>query len=206
MIVLASASPRRKELLEAAGLVFVIDPAHVSEELAGETEPARVAEVLAERKARAVAARRGEEAAWILGADTVVAVADGSRWRLLGKPEDAAEARAMLETLSGSRHRVVTGVSVVRTPGLATLTASATTWVTMRALLADEVASYVASEEWRDKAGGYAIQENADAFVTRLEGTLDNVVGLPVRLALALLARSGAPGIPALLAEHPPEG
>lgn len=97
----------------------------------------------------------------------------------------------MLRALSGTRHAVVTGVCVVRTPGQLALCEAERTWVTMRAITPAEIEAYVASGEWRDKAGGYAIQESADRFVTALEGGgFDNVVGLPVGLALRLLARA----------------
>ena len=147
------------------------------------------AELLALRKARAVAQRHPEMPLRVIGSDTVVALTgEDGRDRLLGKPGDVAEAKAMLEALSGSRHRVVTGVAVLRMPDGAQRVASERTWVTMRRITPDEVTAYVASGEWRDKAGGYAIQENADAFVTSLEeGGFDNVVGLPVDLTRRLL-------------------
>ena len=208
--MLASASPRRRELLRAAGLEPTVRASAVSEDLPAGIEPVRAALLLAERKARAVAGelaaegRGGTEGrggaelpagAFVIGADTIVAIetpGEPGGERLLGKPADEAEAAAMLRLLSGSRHRVVTGVAVVA-PGGELLAGSETTWVTMRPLSAAEVTAYVASGEWRDKAGGYAIQESADAFVTRLEeGGFDNVVGLPVGLTLALLRRAGA--------------
>ncbi len=198
MIVLASASPRRHELLRAAGLEFTVRASSASEELPAGIDPEEGALLLAERKAQAVARelRRGAGAAvapaWVIGADTVVAVVARGEERLLGKPADAAEAARMLESLSGTRHRVVTGVCVVVPDGTA-LSGAETTWVSMRPILPAEIAAYVASGEWRDKAGGYAIQESADAFVTHLaEGGFDNVVGLPVGLTLALLRRAGA--------------
>jgi septum formation protein len=204
MIVLASASPRRRTLLGEAGIAFRVEVAGVDEDLAAGVDPEAGARELAERKARAVVARLrgGIDAArtWVIGADTVVAVSlevEGSPeagWRLLGKPADPREAAEMLALLSSSRHRVITGVCVLRADGGAREVASETTWVTMRRITPEEIEAYVASEEWRDKAGGYAIQENADAFVTRLEeGGFDNVVGLPVPLTLSLLARSGIP-------------
>ena len=192
MIVLASASPRRRELLARAGLRFAVDPADVDESLAPGLDPRTAALELAERKARAVALRRAD-GAWVVGADTVVALEEPGGWRLLGKAADEAEARAMLRALSGTRHAVVTGVAVARA-GADELAADAeTTWVTMRPLDEREVEAYVASGEWRDKAGAYAIQETADRFVTRLEqGGFDNVVGLPVERTLALLRSVGA--------------
>ncbi len=196
-LVLASASPRRRELLAAAGIAFEVMPAGVDEELCEPASPEGAAEELAERKARAVArSLRGlAEPVLVLGADTVVAVgtAEPPGWLLLGKPEDAGAARAMLGRLSGTRHRVVTGVCVVRSTDEVAFVESETTWVTMRAIRPEEIEGYVASGEWRDKAGGYAIQETADRFVERLEeGGFDNVVGLPVERVRRLLARATA--------------
>ncbi len=199
-LVLASASPRRRALLEEAGIAFTLAPSHVSEDLEGPLSAPDAAECLARRKAQAVAEEFAGEAYLVLGADTVVAVPTGSGPLdvvLLGKPESAAEARAMLERLSGTRHAVVTGVCVVAAETGVEWTAHERTEVTMRAIEPDEIEAYVASEEWRDKAGGYAIQETADRFVTRLEGGgFDNVVGLPVGLTRELLAKAGgsAPG------------
>ncbi len=193
-IVLASASPRRAELLAAAGLAFLVMPADVDETLREGTLPEEGARALAERKARSVAARLAGSSAFVLGADTIVAVEFDDGPRLLGKPENEFQARQMLRWLSGSRHRVITGVCAVRAKDGVAVTDAQRTFVTMRAIAPFEIDAYVASGEWRDKAGGYAIQESADRFVTALEeGGFDNVVGLPVKLALDLLARIGAP-------------
>ena len=192
-IVLASASPRRSRLLAEAGLEFEVVVADVDEELPFPMLPEVAAETLAERKARAVASRYPDEGRLVVGADTVVAVDDpGSDGplRLLGKPCDEDEARVMLGLLSGSRHRVVTGVAVVRTPDGACAVGHERTWVVMREISLAEIEAYVESGEWRDKAGGYAIQETADAFVTAPEeGGFDNVVGLPVALTRDLISR-----------------
>ncbi len=192
-LILASASPRRRDLLDGAGLEFEIEPSDVSEELEGILEPEDAAARLARRKARAVAAAHDGETAWVIGADTVVALGEGSAVRLLGKPSGSVEARSMLKGLSGSRHRVVTGVAVVDCARGELFESWERTWVVMRPILEAEVTAYVESGEWRGKAGGYAIQENADAFVTSLEeGGFDNVVGLPVGRTLELLRRAGA--------------
>jgi septum formation protein len=195
-IVLASASPRRRELLLQAGVAFEVAVAGVDESLPAGTAPEAGALLLARRKARAAAERLGAEDAIVLAADTIVALADEARpgaVQLLGKPGDAAEARAMLAALSGSRHAVVTGVAARRTRDGAEEAAFERTWVTMRAIAPAEIEAYVRSGEWEGKAGGYAIQETADRFVVRLEeGGFDNVVGLPVALALELLGRLGA--------------
>ncbi|MCB9916498.1 MAG: septum formation protein Maf [Planctomycetes bacterium] len=196
--MLASASPRRRDLLTAAGLTFEVEPSHADEDLDAVTSPEAAAVELARRKARAVAAAHAGEDVLVLGADTVVALGPDEDLRLLAKPADEVEARAMLEALSGSRHRVVTGVAVVHAARLerpeAWRAGFERTWVSMRALTPAEVSAYVASGEWRDKAGGYAIQETADAFVTALEeGGFDNVVGLPVALARRLVGELEGP-------------
>lgn len=194
-ILLASASPRRRELLAQAGLEFEVGPVPVDEDLAEFEDPAQAALELATRKALAAAAQRAHAGGdWlVIGADTIVAVERAGRWELLGKAADEREADAMLARLSGTRHQVVTGVCVVRTSDLARWSAAERTWVVMRPIRADERAAYVHSGEWRDKAGGYAIQESADRFVTSLEeGGMDNVVGLPVELCLRLLREAGA--------------
>ena len=189
-LVLASASPRRRELLAAAGLAFTVAPADVDESLPPGTDPVEGAVRLARAKALAAGARRVAGDELVLAADTIVAVEDPRS--LLGKPNDAEEARAMLRRLSGSRHAVVTGVAVLRTRDGALETGFERTWVTMRPIAPEEVEAYVRSGEWEGKAGGYAIQETADRFVTKLEeGGLDNVVGLPVGLARELLGRLG---------------
>lgn len=187
-LVLASASARRAELLRSAGLSFEIAPADVEEDLSAFRDPVEAALQLAGKKALACARRR-EGSALVLGVDTVVARFEGQRPELLGKPGNASEARSMLSSLAGSRHLVVTGVCALRCPELARAQGFERTWVTMRPLSRQELEDYVAGGEWRDKAGAYAIQESAERFVTALEGGgLDNVVGLPVALALRLLA------------------
>ena len=187
--MLASASPRRRELLRAAGVAFSVEPADVDEDLNAFSDPEVAAVELALRKARAaVAVRQRASAAVVLGADTIVAVQRDGRWSLLGKPVDSEDALRMLGLLSGTRHLVVTGVALVRTSDGAQRTGVERTFVTMREIAAAERAAYVASGEWQGKAGGYAIQETADRFVERLEqGGFDNVVGLPVALVLFLL-------------------
>lgn len=179
MLVLASASPRRRALLEEAGIDFVVRPAAVGEEQAEHGDPHAVAIGNARRKAAAVA---GDA---VLGADTVVALGD----RLLGKPEDERQARRFLRALSGTTHRVVTGVAL-KTPA-AVATRSVETRVTMRTLTDEEIASYVSSGEAMGKAGAYAIQETADRFVTAIEGPYDNVVGLPMATVRELLKEAG---------------
>lgn len=180
-LVLASSSPRRKELLRQAGIAFeavdppVPEPADVGERLS----PARLAEALAYFKARSVAENRPDSL--ILGADTVVSL----NGEILGKPADADDAGRMLRMLSDTRQAVITGVALLGAERRCI--ASETTYVTMRELSDEEIDQYVASGEWRGKAGAYAIQETADRFVTSLEGSFSNVVGLPMELVTRLL-------------------
>ena len=197
-IVLASASPRRAELLWAAGLRFEIAPVEVGEDLDAFTDPVQAARELARRKALEGARRRGSRGpagtALVIGADTVVAApAAAGTWRLLGKPADPAEARAMLAALSGTRHQVVSGVCVARSSDLAAVCGHERTWVSMRALEPAELEAYVASGEWQDKAGGYAIQDPDFRPVDRIEGCYCNVVGLPLGLLLRMLREARQP-------------
>lgn len=190
-LILASASPRRRELLSAAGLRFRVCVSSVDESIDPRTPPQAAALELAERKARAVAQQLAGHELRVLAADTIVALDDG---RMLGKPADADEARAMLRSLSNTRHRVITGVCALALPSGRLALGFERTLVRMRTITPLEIEAYVASEEWRDKAGGYAIQETADRFVLGLEeGGFDNVVGLPVALAQRLLAELEQP-------------
>lgn len=183
-LVLASASPRRAELLRQLGLNFVVLASGVAEE-DKEQNPATLAQRLAIAKARAVAKRVAEGV--IIATDTVVCV-DGE---LLGKPKDAQEAARMLERLSGRRHEVLTGLAVLRQPDGFTCCHVEKTRVTMREIRRDEIDWYLASGEFCDKAGGYGIQGRAAVFVEKLEGCYFNVVGLPLAALCKLLAAVG---------------
>ena len=183
LLVLASASPRRQELLRNAGIAFEVQPAHILEDpLPGEAAK-DCAERLAREKALAVARERPHDI--VLGADTVVVV-DG---QLLGKPSDAADAARMLRMLSGREHRVLTGVCLVVSGK--PLVASETTLVTMSEITDREIADYVGSGEPMDKAGAYAIQGIASRWIPRIEGDYGNVVGLPVALVWRMLRQAG---------------
>lgn len=184
-LVLASASPRRLDLLAQVGLVpDAVDPAELDETpLPGEL-PARHAVRLAEAKAAAVAARH--KGAFVLGADTVVACGR----RILPKALKREEARAALELLSGRRHRVHGGVALV-TPSGRLVSRRVETIVTFKRLISQEIDDYLASGEWQGKAGGYAVQGLAARFVRHLSGSYSNVVGLPLFEALGLLAGQG---------------
>ncbi|RJF93473.1 Maf family protein [Sphingomonas cavernae] len=184
-LILASASPRRADLLARIGVVpDAIDPADVDETPGTNELPAPHAERLAAEKAAAVAARH--PGALILAADTVVAAGR----RILPKAEDEATARTCLELLSGRRHRVHSAVTLIDAEGKARHRLS-TSIVTFKRLDAAEIAAYLTSSEWHGKAGGYAIQGRAEAFVRFLGGSHSGVVGLPLFETRALLAASG---------------
>ena len=202
-LVLASGSPRRRVLLAELGLPFDVQPADVDEA----PQPGESADELVRRLAvaKAVAGLTAapEADVVVLAADTVVAVAG----EVLGKPVDEADATRMLRTLSGTRHQVLTGVAVAWRSALSSPTdlpaGSAvapaasisvevvTTQVRMRRWTDDEIGAYVASGEPMDKAGSYAIQEVGDRFVDGIEGSFDNVVGLPLDVTRRLLADAG---------------
>ncbi|WP_292061858.1 Maf family protein [Brevundimonas sp. UBA7664] len=183
-LVLASASPRRIELLALVGIPpDRIEPADIDETPLKDETPSRLAARLAVSKAEAVAA--GSPDAVVLAADTVVAVGR----RLLEKPADEAEAVRFLKLLSGRNHRVFTGVAV--TAGVQTRHRVVDTRVSVKVLSDPEIAAYVASGEWRGKAGGYGIQGRAGAFVTRLVGSYPAVMGLPLFETVNLLNGAG---------------
>ncbi|MEQ9559368.1 MAG: nucleoside triphosphate pyrophosphatase [Rhodospirillales bacterium] len=184
--MLASASPRRLDLLSQVGIVpAAVVPADIDETPRPGEQPRALAGRLASDKAAAVA--RAHPDAFVLGADTVVACGR----RSLPKPADEAEAQRCLDLLSGRRHRVIGGVALV-CPGGRVLVRDSVTAVQFKRLSRAEADMYLASGEWRDKAGGYAIQGLAALFVTAINGDYNNVVGLPLALTAALLAGAGA--------------
>ncbi len=187
-LVLASASPRRADLLQAAGFAFIVDPAHADESV----HPGEGAEAYARRvaseKAAAVAVRHPGHL--VLGADTIVVV-DGD---ILGKPADDEDARRMLERLSGRSHEVLTAVCVRRDGVVREHLASST--VRFAPLTAAEIAWYVASGEPSDKAGAYAVQGLASRFVEAIDGSYANVVGLPVAAVWRLVRELGFTDVP----------
>jgi septum formation protein len=206
MLVLASASPRRRELLTQAGFSFDVHPAHIPEEPLPGEEPIAYVTRLALEKAQAVFAEiskklgapsisRSVRDGWestnpdrptvsnlvVLGADTTVTLDD----HILGKPEDAADAARMLRLLSGRTHRVLTGIAVVSARH--NEAAAEVTAVSFRALTDEEIAAYIATGEPMDKAGAYAIQGRAARWIPRIEGCYFNVVGLPIARVCAML-------------------
>ncbi|MCC7241004.1 MAG: septum formation protein Maf [Acidobacteria bacterium] len=183
-ILLASASPRRAQLLSAAGIRFEVQPARVDETPRDDETPAAYVVRLALDKAGAVA--RTHPGRLVLGADTTVVVAGC----MLGKAADAVEARRMLAELSGRAHEVLTGVALVGPSDPVTAVSASTVWFQeLTSEDSEDIERYLATDEWRDKAGAYALQSWISRFVTRLEGSYTNVVGLPVALVCDLLMR-----------------
>ena len=184
MLVLASASPRRRELLTQAGYSFTVHPAHVPEDPHPGEAPISYVTRLAREKAEAVFAElstRTPAPLQVVGADTTVVVDN----QILTKPEDPADAARMLRLLAGRSHHVITGVAVV-TAG-STEVAADVTAVRFLSLSDTEIESYVATGEPMDKAGAYAIQGRAARWIPRIEGCYFNVVGLPLALVAAML-------------------
>ena len=184
MLILASASPRRRELLARLGIPFDVRPVSVIEEVDSDN-PAIVASRLARMKAEA--ARLAEPEEPLLAADTVVV----HRGTILGKPHDAGEAREMLRRLRGESHRVMTAVAIIPRGGRAALLRHPETEVTMRRYTDAEIEASIARGEPFDKAGAYAIQDVLLRPVRRYEGCYCNVVGLPLWTTVELLRRAG---------------
>ncbi len=189
-IILASASPRRQEILRNAGIAFVVQPSHVPEVPRDGESPKAYAERLARDKALEVSKHHPED--FVLGADTVVVV-NGT---MLEKPADTQDAARMLSLLSATTHEVTTGVCLVhpqlRTGERELKTGSETTLVTVNDLTNEEIAKYIATGEPMDKAGAYAIQGIASRWISRIDGDYFNVVGLPVSTVYRMLREAGA--------------
>jgi septum formation protein len=191
-LILASASPRRSELLRNAGIAFAVHPANLSEDILPGEAPLDYAKRLARDKARSVFQQRPKEI--VLGGDTIVVVEK----QVLGKPRDAADAARMLRLLSGRSHHVITGVCLIgsetnhakREAAFEDVRAE-TTEVFMNPLTDDEIAAYIAGGEPMDKAGAYAIQGYASRWIPRIVGCYFNVVGLPVSLVCNMLSEHG---------------
>lgn len=190
MLVLASASPRRRDLLTQAGFEFEVLPSDVPEDFVPGETPIGYVLRLARKKAEAVASSQAfqalclqyEEPLPILGADTTVVAPSGE---ILGKPENDDDAARMLRLLSGATHQVITGVALLA--GGAVEAAAEVTHVTMLTLSDEEIAAYVATGEPRGKAGAYAIQGRAGRWIPRIHGCYFNVVGLPLTLVSSMM-------------------
>ncbi|HJV36820.1 Maf family nucleotide pyrophosphatase [Geomonas sp.] len=186
-IVLASASPRRSELLDSAGVMFRVAPADICEDALPNEEPVDHVLRLAEEKAKASAAS-GVDGRFFLGADTIV-LCDGE---IMGKPKDAADAERMLRKLSGVPHEVVTGFAIYDKERDGALREAVRTKVYFKHLRDEEISSYIATGCPFDKAGAYAIQGGAAHMVQKIEGSYTNVVGLPLCEVLEKLRVMGA--------------
>lgn len=181
--MLASASPRRARLLRELVPDFTVDPAEVDEDALTTDDPATTAQRLAREKALAVSARHPESL--VIAGDTVVAFEEDGAWTQLAKPADSADAFRMLSLLAGRDHLVITGVCLRWPAGLSSFTERST--VTFRSLTDDEIMAYVATGEPLDKAGAYGLQDSTHDFIARVEGSVTNVIGLPMeRLKEAL--------------------
>lgn len=183
-IILASSSPRRKQLLKQLGLSFTVDASSIPEHFNPRLGPRKQAEVLSQEKAKTVADRQKD--ALIIASDTVVALGT----ELIAKPEDIAGARRMLKKLSGKTHEVFTGVTIIDTKTGKMLTQSDETKVTFKHITRDELRLYPEKEHVLDKAGGYAAQGlGGFLFIERIEGDFYNVVGLPMFLLVQMLKK-----------------
>jgi len=184
-IILASASPRRKELLEKTGLCFEVDAGNCRENLSSELEPHQLAVQISLEKAQSVAGKYPD--AVIIGADTF-GVLDG---RIIGKPGSVEDARAMLQSIGGKCHLVITGYSIIDTSCDKSVSGTVETKVYIKELTPEEIDAYVKTGEPLDKAGAYAIQGLGALFVEKIEGDYFNVVGLPVYALMNALKEFG---------------
>jgi septum formation protein len=184
-IILASASPRRKQLLTEAGYTFTVVTPDVDESVlpTDGVSACDYTEQLALAKANSVAAEH--PTSFVIGADTVA----DFQGQIIGKAADAKEAQQITAKLFSTPHKVTTGVAIVRLADGTELLASDTTTVYPRKMTADQIAEHVAGGSWKDKAGAYAIQETGDEFVEKIEGSLTNVMGLPMELLASLLGK-----------------
>ncbi|MDB9822216.1 Maf family protein [Deltaproteobacteria bacterium] len=184
-LILASASPRRKRLLEQIGLPFRSVPCNIDEE-GMDSRPSDIVRILAERKAMAAYSKSSDN--WILGADTIVVLKEA----ILGKPLDREEARSMLNLLSGREHEVITGFSITDPGGKRAHTEHVSTLVKIKKLSQREITAYIATGEPFGKAGSYAIQGTGAFMVKSITGSYSNVVGLPIYTLIEALLSLGA--------------
>jgi len=184
-IILASASPRRKELLQRIGLKFKVDPSNYEENISSELEPHELAQSLSLEKAKLVAEKHMN--ALVIAADTFI-VFEG---KILGKPRTETEAKEMLETISGRQHSVITGFTIIDAASNKALSKAVETKVYIRKLSSNEIDAYVESKEPLDKAGAYAIQGLGSVIVEKIEGDYFNVIGLPLSALAETLKEFG---------------
>lgn len=188
-LILASASPRRRELLASIGLTFEIVSPDVDESFEEGVDPVELTKALAEKKSQAIAAELKQ--GFVLAADTIVAKQSAGIWHILGKPQDAEDAERMLSELQDAQHVVITGFSLHNAETGQTHTQAVRTEVRMRSMNETEIKDYVASGEAFDKAGAYGIQGKAAVFISEVSGSYTNVVGLPLLEVASLLQEHG---------------
>jgi len=183
--ILASTSPRRKQLLAEAGYQFTVVRPDIDESAfpAKDSEACEYAERLALAKAKYVAEKHPDSL--VIGADTIV----DFQGQIIGKPVNDKEAEQITKKLFSRPHKVITGIAIVRLSDGIELSESDTTTIYPKRLTSEQIAEHVKSESWRDKAGAYAIKENGDEFIERIEGSLTNVMGLPMELLGRLLEK-----------------
>jgi septum formation protein len=183
-IILASASPRRRQLMSEAGYEFTVVPPEFDESAfaTNQTNPVEYAKRLALAKAKSVAQKLPDS--FVIGADTIV----DFQGRIIGKAADAKEAEQITRQLFSTPHKVITGIAIVRLSDGTELVRSDSTTVYPKKMTAEQIADHIKGGSWRDKAGAYAIQETGDEFVEKIEGSMTNVMGLPMELLESLLA------------------
>ena len=182
-IILASTSPRRKELLEQTGLPFTIEASDYEEDMTLDMSPAELAQHLSYHKAQAVADKHQNEDVLIIGADTFMVFNN----EVQGKPHTAEKAKEVLQAMSGQTHEIITGYTVIDTGTNQHKSEAVTTKVHFRELTEQEIDEYIATGEPLDKAGAYAIQSRGGMFVDWVEGSYSNVVGLPISQLVQML-------------------
>lgn len=183
LLILASASPRRREILQSLGLNFKIIPAHVNEDYLQGESPSKHVRRLSYNKAMAIALKH--QNAWVLGADTIVVI-DGV---ILGKPQNKTQAKKMLRKLSGREHKVFTGFTIANIASGICTTKVVQSTVRFKTISPDEMNWYIACDEPYDKAGGYAIQGKGAYFIQSIRGSYTNVIGLPLCEVLEILKK-----------------
>jgi septum formation protein len=184
-IVLASSSPRRKELLEKTGLKFIIDPGDYEEDMTLRLKPTELAKVLSRGKAESVARRYKD--AIVIGADTFIAYKDD----VMGKPHTSARAIAMLKKLSGKAHRVITGLTIIDTKTGKNISRAFESRVYFKEMTSGEIIAYVKTGEPLERGGGYAIQDLGSVFIKKIEGDFFGIMGLPIYELVKELKRFG---------------
>jgi len=186
-LILASTSPRRRELLSEHGLTAEIREPTVDEpdELRGDLTPVELAEALAYYKAAGVA--RTLDHGWVIGGDTVVASGN----QVFGKPQNRRHAADIIAALAGTSHEVISGVAIIDAQSRRRQIAHDRTTIVMRALSEQEIGTYLDTGAWKGKAGAYGIQDYGDAFVTEIRGSFTNVVGMPMELLLSMFQKWG---------------